>query len=464
MKEKSIRHIPIETCSSYVKSKFLYFLRADNNYLVYDTLNTKLYKVGSDDYKILQGDSEKLTEYLGVNRQKCELLRDKQLIYKSDVDQHNYMEYKIGNVFHESTLQLTILPTNACDFRCKYCFECHGKDNMTDDVQDRIIKFLRLQIPKFNSVYICWFGGEPLLQKNRIYAIMEAAQQIGRKCGVPVIGQVTTNGYQLDLNTFEKLNELNVIHYHVTVDGPESVHDSLRPHVSGRGTYRTILNNLTAIKKKSKYHHFSIMIRSNTNKDTYMQYTEFLNEVLPVFEEDNRFIFFVQKINDWGGEDVKQMSEKLLNSEKLLWEEVVPEMSKINNNFGGMRNLSSVTSCSLKTRNSYAVYVDGSVYKCSMAIQGLSADNDFGKVGELLPNGKLSVDETKLAAFSKKPKLYKKCNECCWLPFCLVGMCPYAVARQNKIRCIVDDFGLSFYNDNLLDDFRKGKFIDINKL
>lgn len=463
MKEISVRYIPIEECSSYISSKFLYFLHADNNCLVYDTLNTRLYKIDGGDWEFLQKDSKELNKYLRSNPQKYKLLQDNQLIYKSNFDQINYMNYKIDNIFHEKTLQLTILPTNACDFRCKYCFECHGKDYMTDDVQDRIIKYLRRQIPKFNSVYICWFGGEPLLQKNRIYTIMEAAQQIGRKCGVPVIGQITTNGYQLDLETFEALNKLNIIHYHVTIDGPESVHDSLRPHVSGKGTYKTILNNLTEIKKKSNYHHFSIMIRANTNKNTYLQYTDFLQEVAPIFDGDHRFLFFVQKINDWGGEGVKQMSEELLNNEKQLWEELIPQMNTINNNFGGMRNLSAVTSCSLKTRNSYAIYVDGSVYKCSMAIQGLSADNDYGKVGELLSNGKLDIDERKLADFSKKPQLYDKCEQCCWLPFCLVGMCPYAIARQNKIRCIIEDFGLSFYNDNLLDDFRTGQFVDLTK-
>lgn len=464
MEKTSVRHIPIEVCTSYRKSKFLYFLRIEDNCLVYDTLNTVLYKVDENDYNILQGNSDDLNDYLGTCREKCKLLCDRQLVYKSDFDQVNYMNYKIENIFHEPTLQLTIFPTNACDFRCKYCFESHRQDFMTDDIQNRIIKYLRSQIPKFNSVYICWFGGEPLLAKNRIFNIMEAAQDIGRRCGVPVVGQITTNGYNLNLATFEKLNELNVIHYHVTVDGPEDAHDSLRPHVSGKGTYRTILNNLTEIKNKSKYHHFSIMIRSNANKSTYLKYGDFLNQVSPIFDGDSRFIFFVQKINDWGGEEVKQMSEKLLDSEKQLWEEVVPKMSTINNNFGGMRNLSSVTSCSLKTRNSYAFYVDGSVYKCSMAIEGLSSENDFGKVGELLPNGRLRVDEAKLADFAKKPELHEKCSECCWLPFCLAGMCPYAVARRNRLRCIVDDFGLSFYNDNLSDDFRRGRFVDISNL
>lgn len=464
MKETSIRYMPIEECLSYDRSRFLYFLQTDNNYFVYDTLNTKLYRIDENDYSLLQTNEAEINKYLKSHSSRIDHFLKHQLIYKSSFDQMNYMHYKIDNVFHETTLQLTILPTNACDFRCKYCFECHGKDFMTDDVQNRIIKYLRTQIPRFNAVYICWFGGEPLLQKERIYEIMKTAQEIGDKCGVPVIGQITTNGYQLDLETFEKLNALNVIHYHVTVDGPESVHDSMRPHVSGKGTYRTILNNLIEIKERSIYHHFSIMIRSNANKNTYLQYADFLNEVTPIFDGDHRFLFFVQKINDWGGDSVKQMSEKLLESEKQLWGELSPQLRSINNNFGGMRSLSAVTSCSLKTKNSYAIYVDGSVYKCSMAIKGLSADDDYGKIGELLPNGKLNIDDKKLADFSKKPKLYDRCEKCCWLPFCLVGMCPYAVAKQGKLRCIMDDFGLSFYDDNLLDDFKCGRFIDLTTL
>ena len=461
MKEMIIKNSPVEETIYYDKSMFLYFLKDGDSYLVYDTLNTQLFKVGYDDYKILQESDETLNIYLKNHPQKKRVFVENNFIYSKGYDQINLMNYKIDAVFNETTLQITILPTNACDFRCKYCFESHGKDYMTDDVQERIIKYLKRQIPKFNSVYICWFGGEPLLQKNRIYAIMEEAQRIGRKCGVAVIGQMTTNGYQLDLETFEKLNSLNIIHYHITIDGPEKVHDSMRPHVSGKGTYRVILNNLFDIKNRSKYRHFSIMIRSNTDKNTYLQYLDFLKEVAPVFDNDNRFLFFVQKINDWGGESVKQLTDNLLESEKQIWDELVPQMSTVNKNFGGMQNLSSVTSCSLKTRNSYAIYVDGSVYKCSMAIQGMSADNDYGKVGEILPNGNLILDEKKLADFAKNPQLYKKCESCCWLPFCLVGRCPYATAKNKKLKCIIDDFGLSFYNDNLLDDFRNGKYIDI---
>ena len=76
MKEISVRYIPIEECSSYISSKFLYFLHADNNCLVYDTLNTRLYKIDGGDWEFLQKDSKELNKYLRSNPQKYKLLQD----------------------------------------------------------------------------------------------------------------------------------------------------------------------------------------------------------------------------------------------------------------------------------------------------------------------------------------------------------------------------------------------------
>lgn len=459
MAKESIRYAIDEKAVAYKRSKFLYFLEVENNKLVYDTLHSKLFKLHSNDYNILsQGDLSCLTN----NFDKASLLLKNKLIYESDYDQTELLNYRVSSIMNDNILQITILPTNACNFRCKYCFEEHKLDYMSQEVKERIIKFFRRSIPKYKSVYICWFGGEPLLQKEIVYDIMRAAQEVGKRCGVPVLGQMTTNGYLLDLTTFEKLNELGVLHYHITIDGPQKIHDYMRPLASGKGTYDVIMSNLAEIKNKSRYNRFSIMVRANTNKNTYKFYPEFLDDAMSKLQNDKRFIFFIQKINDWGGEDVKQLTDTLLTREKDLWEEILPQMKNVNKNSGEMQNLSSVTSCSMKTKSSFAFYVDGSVYKCSMAIQGLSSNNDFGKVGELLSNGQLELDEKKLALFAAQPKIMDKCNDCCWLPFCLVGMCPFAVAKKQRLRCILEDFGLSFYNENLKNDFLSGKYIDLS--
>ena len=107
--------------------------------------------------------------------------------------------------------------------------------------------------------------------------------------------------------------------------------------------------------------------------------------------------------------------------------------------------------------------MDGSVYKCSMAIKGLSSDNDLGKIGELSVSGQINIAEKKIADFAKRPQLLDKCDSCCWLPFCIVAMCPYSVARNNKIRCIVDDFGTEYFDKDLIDDFINGRFIDLTE-
>ena len=48
---------------------------------------------------------------------------------------------------------------------------------------------------------------------------------------------MTTNGYNLTLENFRKLYNLNVYAYQITIDGIRSTHDDLRILKNGEGTF-----------------------------------------------------------------------------------------------------------------------------------------------------------------------------------------------------------------------------------
>ena len=51
---------------------------------------------------------------------------------------------------------------------------------------------------------IAWFGGEPLLAKEIIVEIMSRVREICLKNKKPFYSNITTNGYELDIKTFER--------------------------------------------------------------------------------------------------------------------------------------------------------------------------------------------------------------------------------------------------------------------
>lgn len=107
---------------------------------------------------------------------------------------------------YDKLLHLIILPTEQCNFRCKYCYEDFKIGNMSKEKQDAIILFLRKNIKNYTAISLDWFGGEPLLAMDAIEYISKHALEICRIAKKPLISSMTTNGYFLDCATFEKLS------------------------------------------------------------------------------------------------------------------------------------------------------------------------------------------------------------------------------------------------------------------
>ena len=80
---------------------------------------------------------------------------------KEEIQRYKYILY--SKMFRYNRILLYICPTMNCNFSCSYCFEVGSKRkiNMTEDVEDAIVRFLVKN--KEKKISIIWFGGEPLL-------------------------------------------------------------------------------------------------------------------------------------------------------------------------------------------------------------------------------------------------------------------------------------------------------------
>lgn len=130
-----------------------------------------------------------------------------------------------------NNLRLIILPTEQCNYRCKYCYESFEKGKMTEEIQEAIVKYIRRNITKYAGLRISWFGGEPLLALDVIEQISIKVMNICKKARRKYVADITTNGYLLSLDVFKKLLSLNVLEYQITIDGVKQVHDSKKPLV-----------------------------------------------------------------------------------------------------------------------------------------------------------------------------------------------------------------------------------------
>ena len=80
-----------------------------------------------------------------------------------EVDEKAVRQKIHNEITMDSTLNLVIHTTTACNFRCKYCYMDFGVGAMPHEVQEHIVQFIRHNLYNATSLHIVWFGGEPLL-------------------------------------------------------------------------------------------------------------------------------------------------------------------------------------------------------------------------------------------------------------------------------------------------------------
>ena len=92
-------------------------------------------------------------------------------------------------------LNLVVLPTMQCNFKCPYCYECDKDKVMGKETVRALEKFLLLHLHEYSGLHIGWFGGEPLLKMDVIESINNTAKRISKKLGKMFFSSITTNGY-----------------------------------------------------------------------------------------------------------------------------------------------------------------------------------------------------------------------------------------------------------------------------
>ena len=140
------------------------------------------------------------------------------------------------------SMSLTICPTVNCNFRCTYCYQHHVGRLMSADVQDRLIAFLNRQQPVVSSLFVTWFGGEPLLGFDVIQQLTPRLRALVPDAAYSA--HIITNGSLLTRDISTRLVDLGVESAQVTLDGPRTRHKERRPLARGQSTFDRILEHL----------------------------------------------------------------------------------------------------------------------------------------------------------------------------------------------------------------------------
>lgn len=331
-------------------------------------------------------------------------------------------------------LDITIMPTDACNFRCKYCFEAEGNCFMEDFCVEAIIKFFDKNFAKYKRVYIQWFGGEPLLCKETIETVMQAAIRFSKRDHVALISGITTNGYLLDVKTYQMLCRNRITWIQVSVDGMQNDHNQHRPHKLDPDSYSTIIRNLKAIRDNTSSGTCRIYYRITVSKQMIFKAKEILGFYKSEFANDNRFRLSLQPVMDWGGDRIDSIMDQLPSVRDTV-ECITCAANMGLLTIGHHTQASSGLICESARKNGFVIYPDGRIIKCPMAIYNSDGTNiQQGVIGRISNEGTFAIDERINNEWVEGDPLFGNiCRRCKYYAICHGGVtCPYSLKYSGR--------------------------------
>ncbi len=418
----------------YKLSKYTYLCRDSGDLLAYNSYHgvSSLCNIADLQSQIALENNQ----IYNIQDEIREALIDKGILVEKEVDEDKLLHSYLLRITTPHCLGLTINPTEMCNLRCTYCYECHESGIMSNEVQEQILRYIAINIKYFSGVNISWFGGEPLLQKEILKHLSVNIMDICNKNKRKYSAGITTNAYLLDVDTFTELLNLQIKNFQITIDGIQEIHDRQRVLANGKGTFDRIIKNLEDIRRLRRSD-FSITLRTNFTNEMYLHMDEYLRMISQLFGEDERFsiaFFSVKDIEGTANVDIKSsILDNKKNPMRRIYESILNSKYKVNlkkeflNPGRGM--------CYAAKHNNYVITSDGTIHKCTIDMQ-----KDSSTVAEFARNRIIHNNN-----YCKYIADYRKCdkiNECFLAPVCTGNPCPLKDADDYKCTYLLDNIDL----------------------
>ncbi len=325
-------------------------------------------------------------------------------------------------------LQITIMPTEKCNFKCIYCYEDFKNGEMDSNLIENIKHFISKKVvtKNFDSLYLNWFGGEPTLCENIIVDLNGYGKQLCEIYDMKFDSNMTTNGYLLNAEKVKQFYDYSITVYQITIDGFR--HDENRPLLDGRKTLNKLVDNLIEIQKLPEKYNFKIIIRYNIlEKNEDLRWYDKLSEI---FKKDNRFSVLIRVVSDFGGENIKNIN--LLN--QGTYKEVLKQHINYATELGlnvenNLIKTPFASLCYASLKNSYIVRSNGRIVKCTLML-----DDNKNLIGHA--NSSVVIDEERNNLWHQS-KIEDKCLQCNYILACLNKNCPKNSRAKECIKWVV---------------------------
>jgi len=420
------------------KSHYAFFVEKDNGtYIVYSSLSGAVILFSENSYierlrNVINSDEVLFDEQDDM----LVLLKDKKILLDASVNESLLVRMLCEEtVVRSRTLEIMLIVTKQCNFRCTYCGQPHEDKKMDIETMDLVVKFVRNQLKCFGykDVTTTFFGGEPLLESGNIITYFEKLSHMLKEFeNVSHTAVISSNGFLLTPNVFDKLASFCHITYQICVDGMDYTHDKTRILCDGKGTWAKIIDNINHMVTTDAT--FTVILRSNFNDEIAESLDELYDFVVRKFALDPRIVILGVPIRDEGNEDTPEI---LNEAEKVFYTTEIINMVRgkgLHCLNAAMYNKVGYRVC-YASKPSFFIFDENlSVLKCSYVLD----DND-NYIGRLAEGGICEFNENKYAKWVYQDYLHDpNCSSCKGLPLCFGKKCPLLFIKNGTNGCNTD--------------------------
>ncbi len=408
-------------------SMYNFEVDVDGDLVLYNTRTGSLVRTEADTVALVKDTLRNPNENFAFRNE----LLDQGFLVEEDTNELSILaDVHERYIEDDSTIDLTIMPSESCNLRCPYCFIYKQRNmEMEDKTFSGVLNYIEQKVKPFGykKLNISWYGGEPTLAYSKVIDFMSSLSEIRDTYNLDVRSAITTNGVLLTKDMFLGLLESGITDFQVTIDGHKATHDSLRMTKDGKPTFDIIFNNLDEISTVGLEHNFSLKVRANFLLDGENSMYELLEMFNRRFGSDSRFGIYFRPVYNFETErsEIEGIKSNICNVEEghriqMDLEEAVQVASS-----GTSKMLSLVPKpiyawCNVVKSNQHIIGADGTVFACDT----LMVDKNDG-VGELNSDGELKLNKNatnwKKNFLEGDDELTVLCKQCKLLPICMGG-------------------------------------------
>ncbi len=218
--------------------------------IVYDAIafmvEEHLEKASKEEVSKKITESDKLSKYdkdeLAEVAEELIELRENEQLFTDDIYEKSIHAFENRETVVKA---LCLHIAHDCNLACKYCFaeegEYHGRRAiMSYEVGKKALDFLVANSGTRRNLEVDFFGGEPLMNWQVVKDLVVYGRSLEEAHNKKFRFTLTTNGVLLNDDILEFANKemSNIV---LSIDGRKEIHDLMRPHRGGQGSYDEIV-------------------------------------------------------------------------------------------------------------------------------------------------------------------------------------------------------------------------------